>query len=504
VTDFLPFLGDVLAGIASTDAAEQRRRFDRLMQVGAQSAWDAARAQVDEELKKELGRSDRIAQGVSLYELDLRLATSVSLARAGGGSSLAGSIPMQLRIGPDLLIAKSTTPTVFGSEFDPKFSVDFGVVIDFDVDVEPERMFLGVRVGSARLTGKEFSGNPYVDSQNLIADLAKFFAGTVSPWFGGPDYVAVVESLLGQHDFAGVLNAALQPVNDLLGELAKEGMGTVMALFPDAAVPGGLSAKAVQLDSGGSSGSAALVVLAQPLAGAGVISGEIRWPSTEGAPELEPPFVGAFTLAASVATGAAVGEFAQPTDVTHLGRFEYANSDGDNVISYVLSGLPTDRPIAVECAANGAIAWSGDAATKIPMVERNGWTGAVTIHPRTAGVFSHPRPGIQRAGHGAEVELNPQPIPPGRGIKASRGGSVLETVALNPQPIPPGRAMRDIQAQTEQAKTGATRIVSRVGALASRIDPTKLIRAASERENPTGIGEVDGINFTVHLVEKPR
>jgi hypothetical protein len=240
VTDFLPYLGDVLAGIASTDAAEQRRRFDRLMQVGAQSAWDAARAQVDEELKKELGRSDRIAQGVSLYELDLRLATSVSLARAGGGSSLAGSIPMQLRIGPDLLIAKSTTPTVFGSEFDPKFSVDFGVVIDFEVDVEPERMFLGVRVGSARLTGKEFSGNPYVDSQNLIADLAKFFAGTVSPWFGGPDYVAVVESLLGQHDFAGVLNAALQPVNDLLGELAKEGMGTVMALFPDAAVPGGV------------------------------------------------------------------------------------------------------------------------------------------------------------------------------------------------------------------------------------------------------------------------
>jgi hypothetical protein len=43
------------------------------------------------------------------------------------------------------------------------------------------------------------------------------------------------------------------------------------------------------------------------------------------------------------------------------------------------------------------------------------------------------------ADDGDQVELNPQPIPPGRerlGAGASRPGDEVE---LNPQPIPPGR-----------------------------------------------------------------
>jgi hypothetical protein len=42
-------------------------------------------------------------------------------------------------------------------------------------------------------------------------------------------------------------------------------------------------------------------------------------------------------------------------------------------------------------------------------------------------------------GDGDEVELNPQPIPPGRerfGVGAAQPGDEVE---LNPQPIPPGR-----------------------------------------------------------------
>jgi hypothetical protein len=504
MTDFLPYLGDVLAAVASEDAAQQRQRFERLLQIGAQTAWDTARPKVEEQLKQELGRPDRIANGFSLYDLDLRLAQQVSLTRAVGASSLAGAIPLQLRLGPDLLIAKSTQPTALGSEFDPKFSVDFAIVIDFSLNVQPERMSLSVEVGSAHLTGKDFSGNPYLDSQNVVADLAKLFAGTVVPWFGGPNYVELVESVLGQHDFSGVLNTALQPVNDVLGQLAKEGMGTLMALFPDASLPGALSAKAIALDSGPRE-SVALLVVAQPLAGDGVISGAIRWPKSAGAPELDPPFVGAFSLTASVDTGAAVGPFAQATNVTHLARFAYAGTDSDHVIEYVLSGLPTEKPITVDCATTAAASWSGD-GTKIPMVERSGWSGAVTIHPGT-GIASRLRPGMRSSGHGADVELNPQPIPPGRRMTTVEHAG-LEKVALNPQPIPPGRTIAAEEAgfhpTASRGGAGTATVVSELQTAGRRIDPGRHGTAMAERENPTGAGEVSGIDFTVHLVDKPR
>src|SRR5207237_10554822 len=120
-------------GIPSPDSAERRQSWDRLLQVGAQSAWDAARPQLVDQLKAALGKGDMIAQGVSLRDIDLRLANDVSLTRQAGASSTQGGIPMQLRLGPDLLQATSTTPTVFGSDFDPRFSVDFAAVVDFSL-----------------------------------------------------------------------------------------------------------------------------------------------------------------------------------------------------------------------------------------------------------------------------------------------------------------------------------------------------------------------------------
>src|SRR4029078_11109688 len=105
MTDFLPYLGDVLTAIASADNAEQRQAFDRLLQDGAQGGWDDARPQVEDQLEAGLGRCDRIAKGVTLYDLDLRLAKQVSLARAGGGSSMSGAIPMELGLPRALLFS---------------------------------------------------------------------------------------------------------------------------------------------------------------------------------------------------------------------------------------------------------------------------------------------------------------------------------------------------------------------------------------------------------------
>ncbi len=503
--DYLPYLGDVLAGIATGDSAQREQDFPSLLQAGAQIAWDATRAQVVDELRTQIGKPRK---DFTLRDIDLRLAKEVKLARAPGGSSAEGDIPLQLRLAPDLLIATSTTPSAFGSYADPRFSLDFGVAIDFALVVEAEKMSLSTRVDSAHITGTDFAGAPHLDSQNFVADVGKFLLETVLPWFGEPDLVAVVESAIARQDFAGTLTKALQPVNDLLGQLAKQGMGSIIALFPDTTSSGGLSSQALAL-GGTSSNEAPLLVLARPLEGEGVVRGEIRWPKSAGAPQLEPPYADAFVLSATADTGAAVGEFAQATNVTHLGGFEYAGTDGDHVIRYTLTGLPIDKPISVECAGNAKIAWTGDAANKIASPERDGWQGRVTIHPgvKVSGRFHE---GRQRLGSpGEEVELNPQPIPPGRGRFSKEEGSRMTTpaaqVELNPQPIPPGRAGRFGGIGGSSNPVSASEL-GRGGEPLRRYAPEEEshVSAQAVRQDPSGAGAVDGINFVVHLLDKPH
>jgi hypothetical protein len=323
MTDYLSFPGDILLGITSAESSQRRQAWEAILQTGAQAAWNQARPQFLQALPGLLGRGNLVGPGWTLYEPVLRLSDQIRLGRGHGAASVAGEIPMQLRLGPNLLIAKSTTPSVFGSWVDPKFSVDFGIVIDFSIIIVPQRMLLSIQVGSAHVTGPDCVGDPHFDSQNAPADVAKALAGVVSPFFGGPDYLQMVESLVGQQDFAGVLNQALQPVNDALGQLAAEGMGGLAVFFPDATIPAGLSTQAVAFGAPSAPELAPLIVLATPVSGDGVIRGHIHWPESQGEPALAPPYAGAFVLSASFDRGASEGPFAQPTDVTHLGRFDY-------------------------------------------------------------------------------------------------------------------------------------------------------------------------------------
>jgi hypothetical protein len=500
---WLPYLGDVLSGVASSDSAEQREMWNHLLLDGAQEAWKAARQPVHDQLQAALGKADLIAPGVSLYEIDLRLG-DVALAREAGSSSTAGHIPLQFRLGPDLIIAKSTTPSIFGSDFDPKLSIDFAVVIEFFLVVQPEEMTIGLEVGSTHITGKDFEGNPHLDSQNWVSDIAKFFMGTVIPWFGGPDCVALVEAAIGQYDFASVMNKALQPVNDKLGELAKQGMGSLIAMFPDATLPSGLSPKALSLGgSSTSTGAAPLMVLAQPVTGDGVVRGSIHWPLANGQPQLDPPFVGAFTLSATVDRGAATGEFAQATDVTHLASMEYAPTSSDHVLNYSLVGLPIDEPIEVECAAAASVQWSGDASTKIPSPEREGWNGRVTIHP--APEIAHKFRDVQARSAGEEVELNPQPIPPGHSVRLEeefRKASPASEVELNPQPIPPGRETSVARAGTELRGSAASEFNRSTETPIAEESPIRV--SEMQVQDPSGQGAVQGINFVVHFLDRPK
>lgn len=514
MTDYLPYLGDVLAGVVSADEALERQDWNALVAEGAQLAWNQARPALAKALPEQLGHADLLGTGWTLYDIQLTLAERVQLARAPGGSTATGDLAMQLRLGPNLLVAKTTTPSVFGQDFDPKFSVDFGIAVDFTISVVPDRMLIHVTVGSAHISSNDFTSAPHLDSQNMTADLADAFGSVVSPFLGGPDLVQMIEGIIHQHEFAPLLNQALQPVNDLLGELAAEGMGAVVALFPDAAIPAGLSTQSVTLAGGSAGASTPMLVLATPVAGDGTVRGQVHWPQDQGEPAMGQPYAGAFALSASVDHGAARGQFAQATDVTHLAAWQYAGTDTEHVVTYELTGLPIDQAITIDCTALSAVPWTGPAAAMIRSVERDGWNGVVTLR---RGIDPKEKYHAQEQAHhgiGDQVELNPQPIPPGRTDVSHAGGrfhGIGNQVELNPQPIPPGRDQSIEQALA--AKHRGARVGSGIGESQAaitghvgKLDP----RTGEEtintmtRTNPSGAGSVASIDFVVRLVEKPR
>ena len=511
---FLPYGGDVLTGIATADNANARQALNGILQMGAQQAWAAAHDKVVDGLRSEIGKPDLIGPGWSLYEIDLRLADDVHLERLAGATSKAGGIPMRLRIAPDLLIAKTTTPSFFGADFDPKFSLDFGIVIDFSLSVVPGQMLLRVAVESAHFTGADGRGDPNFDSQNFTGDMVSAVAELFIPFFGGPNYVSIVESLIGQHDFAGLLNQAIQPLNDALGQLAKEGFGAIVALFPDAAVPSGLSGQSVSIGGQRPIESTPLLVLATPVIGDGAISGAIRWSKDAGSPALEPPFIGAFAITATVDRRAEVGGFRQATDVTHLESWESADTDTEYIIRYRLGGLPIDEPIKIESGAVASVPWTGKSSGMKRSVEPDGWAGPITVHEGIdiaqrldpEGLANNRVHQGAAGGAGEEVELNPQPIPPGREMRGpGAAGAVGEQVELNSQPIPPGREMRGpgaaVNAAWAAGKGGRHRIIEK-GALEGEIsigaaEAERLLRERPFAQDPSGAGTVTNIDFRV-------
>jgi hypothetical protein len=479
MADFVPYAGDVLAAVVSSEAAARRNMWSGLLQLGAQVGWDQARPKLKEMLAGPLGTGHGLPNGITLYEIRTELAERITLTRAVGASSVAGGIPMQLRVGPNLFVAKSTTPTAFGEWADPEFSVDFGVAIDFTIKVEPARMALSVVIDTARITGPDLSGTPKLDSQNFPADVALFLAEVISPFFGGPNFVALVEQQIAAQNFASLLNATLQPVNDLLGTLAKEGMGVVSALFADSPVPTGLTAQSLALGAS-DSGPAPMLLLAQPVPGNGVVRGEIRWPRSAGVPAIEPPYADAFALRATIDRGAGIQGFAQATDVTHVGGVEDASSETDHVLRYSLVGLPTEEALAITCAIREGVGWTGEAASMARPFAPEGWSGHVTVNPWHLGLIPGELGEVafheEKVGSGAqEVALNPQPIPPGR---SGTFGNLGQT----------GSAASAIVRQTDEPAYELVAQAARV------VIPSAVFR---DRKDPSGLGTVEGIDFVL-------
>jgi hypothetical protein len=482
------------------------------------SAWQDVREPMCGELKEFLGRGDLIAHGITLYDIDCRLSKSGPILVDDDQAADGSAIDLTYRLERSLIIATSTTPTVLGKEFDPRVSIDFDIEVGLHIGIPNLNRPLHIDVTTARII------NPHLDSQNLPADILKI-ANDISDWFGGPNFIDKAVAMITKRDLGAQLNAAVQPVNDALATYAQQGFGFLGGMLKRlGANPGGLQGQAL---GDHPDGSPELVLMLRSATGDGRISGTIRWGADQGTPLIAgfghavvgggpiplpvgSPICNAFDFEAAVVTDDPDHVFTESHVAIPL-RLAACDHhiDGDHhQLTFSLANLPLDMPIQLAAKARSDVTWDGAAAGMLKLLEPAGWSGNITIHPplNVAGEFGSAA-GLQNMSSvhaaglapGEEVELNPQPIPPGRLEKLIQQRSPGEAVELNPQPIPPGHAERVFDAARSGALGGAQQVPMDPGRFAGPVAEAGQTFVRPDRDNPAGSGEVAGIDFELHL-----
>lgn len=335
--------GDVL-----DDAA--RAYFPDLLRAAAQTAWSTYRDQLQQLLLGELGLGDRIAPGVTLYDLVVDVARDVDLSVERDAS---GDLLVHLVTGGTYLEATSTTPTVLGSYADPRFSFAFGLDLTFRIDLPPTTQPL-------HATGFDTVHvlSPTLDSHNLAGDLV-FLVNDLVSFFSGSDYVGLLEQFVARTDFAPYVNEGLRPLNDELTRLAAEGYWLLEAVVD--VLDGGSSGLHGLSLPGAPSGRLDLLLTATGFDRSGAVEGMITWPAALGEPTDAPLLDLALVVDAlpvsrlSAATAAALHAertaswTALPVEAARPGPGPVAGAAADESLAASLTAL--DAPARAVAAA---------------------------------------------------------------------------------------------------------------------------------------------------------
>jgi hypothetical protein len=204
----------------------------------------------------------------------------------------------------------------------------------------------------------------------------------------------------------------------------------------------------------------------KPAPPTGSVSGVIRWNESLGSPVstlvsgkhamLGTDWGAAFNIRVYTQSGPSASEI---QSLVAVQTCSYGGvSSGDYVMKYTLGQLPLNMPLWVVVTDSGKLRWQGPAATITHAFQADGWGGKITLLAERT-----PKP-----------RLNPQPLPPDPPKLPSGGGG--------PRPRPfPGPIPRPGQPGP---------------------DPHDVTKAGN---NPTGAGEVSGVNFNMTLKKQaPR
>jgi hypothetical protein len=194
----------------------------------ALDGWKGVQAPICDAIKREIGRPDLVAPGLTLYDIscqfnpaDVRL-HAVSQSRAKLVVLLPQSrlfatatIPELGQLGADAPLVGSL-PVVPGP--DPRASVTLDVQLELDIEIgDAPRPFLTVHRARLAVTRADARGD------NVSGKLAEWVIGKVIPFFGGPNFERMVERTLESlgSDFTARIQQALNPVNARLAPYAQ-------------------------------------------------------------------------------------------------------------------------------------------------------------------------------------------------------------------------------------------------------------------------------------------
>lgn len=178
------------------------------------AAWNEARELLCDQIRTELGKSDRFEKGVTFYKIDCRLQPAVQFSVRQRGPN---ELEFRASLKRNLLIASATTPTFLNKDFDPRVSLDFDVDLSVSVALQPSTAqtfkISGIYAG--------FSGTKF-DSQNWTADVLKATSSAFA-FLTGIDFKRMAESTLNGVNTATPPPRGLRPTkamaaiaNDLL------------------------------------------------------------------------------------------------------------------------------------------------------------------------------------------------------------------------------------------------------------------------------------------------
>jgi hypothetical protein len=185
--------------------------------------WNRLRGPLCDAIRTQLGRGDLIASGVTLYDITCNLNPEEGMVTQIAGTD---EITVRLTLKNGYLEATSTTPTVFGSYADPRFSVSYDV--NADVTISVPRSIQSLTVKSAHIG----ISNAAVDSHNFVGDLIAV-GSSISHFFGGPDYIAQVESVIDSQriGFDTPLTASLGSLNQTIQQMGAYGFPALKSVL---------------------------------------------------------------------------------------------------------------------------------------------------------------------------------------------------------------------------------------------------------------------------------
>jgi hypothetical protein len=212
--NFIPYPGTVSVVTDGGGALRSAWNGPGMLRTAVLGAWIDSHGTACDELRRTLGAADRIARGVTAYDIQCDFGRSGELFVDADHAPFGAPLHLRFVVPGNLVEFSTTTPTVLGRYADPDFSVRY----DLELRVE---LMLPSAPGPLRVASiRAVPTNSKLDSRNFTAGLG-FALNDVNKLFGGSDFVALAQRMIDGTplNLTGRLDVQLGDLNTSLAAL---------------------------------------------------------------------------------------------------------------------------------------------------------------------------------------------------------------------------------------------------------------------------------------------